>query len=188
MNRKNLANIRQNFAQAVFTHQVQEAASNRKTDRAIRYKIVNIVLVTTVLALLVVQTVIPSNLVFTYISAGLTVFEVVFQIIQLTFNVEHEAASHKSAALRYMSLRGKYTLLITDIVANSIKPDVIRSRRDALQEEYQIIAEMSPQTTSSDYDTAQSRLGLIGGSSEQYTWSDDEIDRFLPSDLKLSDN
>ena len=60
MNRKNLANIRQNFAQAVFTHQVQEAASNRKTDQAMRYKIVNITLVTTVLALLVVQAFIPS--------------------------------------------------------------------------------------------------------------------------------
>ncbi len=182
MNKTNLAAVRQNFAQTVFTHQAQEAAASRKLARAGRYKKANIGFVGVILVMLVLQSFFPSNLVFTYVSAGLTVWEIVFLIIQLTFNVEQEAVGHKNAALKYMSLRGRYLSLITDIISDDVKPEIIRSRRDALQDEYQTISDLSPQTAAEDYITAQARLGLTGND-EQYTWSDGEINRFLPQEL-----
>jgi hypothetical protein len=184
MNKINLASVRRNFAQSVFTHQVQEAAANRKIVSANKYKKLNVGFISVVLVLLVIQSFIPDNLIFTYISAGMTVCEIVFQVVQLTFNVEQEAASHKSAALKYMSLRGKYLSLITDILSDSVSLKVVQAKRDALQDEYQTVSDLSPQTTEEDYVVAQSRLGLTGGSEEQYTWSDEEIDRFLPKTLR----
>lgn len=83
-----------------------------------------------------------------------------------------------------MALRGKYSLLITDILSGGVKPEAMRSRRDSLQDEYRTVSELSPQTSSVDYTTAQSQLGLTGGDSEQYTWSDSEINKFLPNDLR----
>jgi hypothetical protein len=60
------------------------------------------------------------------------------------------------------------------------------SRRDALQSEYQIICDLSPQTSPEDYREAQKKLnkrGVVDG--EELTWSDEEIDRFLPKELRL---
>ena len=71
MNKINLAAIRQNFAQTVFTHQVQEAAANRKLAKADKYKKANVGFVSLILAMLVLQSSFSSNLVFTYISLSL---------------------------------------------------------------------------------------------------------------------
>jgi len=187
MDNVNLAIVRQNFAQSVFTHQVQEAAANRKLKRASGYKKLNIAFVGIILVMLVLQSFFPSNLIFTYISAALTVCEIVFLIVQLTFNVEQEAVGHKNAALKYMSLRGRYQSLMADIISGNVKAEVILSRRNSLQDEYQTVSDLAPQTSGDDYDTAQSRLGLTGDD-EQYTWSDQEIDRFLPRDLISKSN
>lgn len=56
-----------------------------------------------------------------------------------------------------------------------------------LQNEYQTICDLSSQTEPSDYDSAQIKLnikGLVKG--EEFTWTDEEIDRFLPKELRLA--
>jgi hypothetical protein len=179
---KNLAVVRQSFAQCVFTHQVQEAASNRMQSSAKKYKIVNIVLVSVVLVLLVVQAFFPQNLVLTYISAGITAGEIIFLVVQLTFSVEQQSVLHKNSALKYMSLRDRYKNLLADIVDGTKNKHELLACRDALQVEYQTVSDMSPITSSNDYDQAQESLGL-DGKGEQYTWSDKEINRFLPKEL-----
>ena len=61
----------------------------------------------------------------------------------------------------------------------------IITERDLLQEQYQIVSSLSPQTNYNDYKKAQ--LALLGKkvSNEEFTWSEEEINRFLPKDLKL---
>jgi len=78
-------------------------------------------------------------------------------------------------------------LLITDIMNQKISIDMICDKRDTLQAEYQQVSNRSPITTSKDFDTAQLRLNKrakVAG--EQFTWSNEEIDRFLPEELRLS--
>jgi hypothetical protein len=58
------------------------------------------------------------------------------------------------------------------------------ARRNALQQEYQSISDLSPSTGEDEYVKAQKLLGL-NGSGEQFTWTDKEIDRFLPEELHL---
>jgi len=84
-----------------------------------------------------------------------------------------------------MSIRDRYRLLITDIMNEKSSKKDIHERRNALQNEYQSISDLSPATTEDDYLGAQKLLGL-NGVGEQFTWSDKEIDRFLPEELKLS--
>jgi len=45
---------------------------------------------------------------------------------------------------------------------------------------------MSPVTTSKDYSKAQLALGIGNNFDEEFSWSDSEIDRFLPKNLRLS--
>lgn len=186
MDIKNLSIIRQSFANTVFTHKVQEVAAENQEKYVLIVKITNIVLVSIVLILLLVQAANPKNLIFSYIGAGITVAEIIFLIIQLSFNFEQKVIMHKNAALKYMGLRDAYRSLVTDVMNKSISSNEIISRRDLFQREYQIISALAPQTGSKDYTEAQKRLNKRGAvAGEEFTWSDEEIDWFLPENLRL---
>ena len=186
MDTKNLSTARQTFANAVFTHKVQEVAAENKCHKAYKIKMANIIFAGIVLVLLVLQASFPNKIIFSYIGAGVTIGEVLFLIIQLSFGFEQQMVLHKNSALKYMQLRDKYRLLIADIMNDILSPTEIIARRDLLQSEYQVISDLSPQTGKEEYDEAQIRLnrkGIVG--SEQFTWSDEEIDRFLPEELRI---
>lgn len=186
MDTKNLSIIRQSFASTVFTHKVQEVAAENQEKNVLIIKIINIVLVSIVLILLLVQASNPQNLIFSYIGAGITVAEIIFLIIQLSFNFEQRVIMHKNSALKYMGLRDAYRTLITDVMNESVPANEIIARRDLLQREYQIISDLAPQTGSKEYTEAQKRLNKRGAvSGEEFTWSDEEIDWFLPEGLRL---
>jgi len=186
MDIKNLSIVRQSFASTVFTHKVQEIAAENQETNVLVVKIVNIVLVSIVLLLLIIQAANPANPLFSYIGAGITVAEVIFLIIQLSFSFEQKVIMHKNSALKYMGLRDAYRALITDIMSTSIPTTEVVARRDLLQREYQIISDLAPQTGSKEYVEAQRRLNKRGSvQGEEFTWSDEEIDWFLPESLRL---
>jgi len=136
--------------------------------------------------LLFLQAAYPQKKWLTYVAAGITIAEVIFLIIQLTFSFEQQMAMHKASALQYMGLRDCYRSLITDIMNEDIITEMVLSKRDLLQREYQIISDLSPQTGSKEYTEAQKRLNKRGAvQGEEFTWSDEEIDRFLPETLRL---
>jgi hypothetical protein len=186
MDTKNLSIIRQSFANCVFTHKVQEVAADFQNKKANKVKILNIVFTAIVLILLVIQTACPTALILSYIAAGITVGEVVFLIVQLTFNFEQKGVLHKNSALKFMGLRDNYRLLITDVMNESIDTQAIMAKRDNLQHQYQVICDLAPQTSGKEYTEAQKRLNKRGAvSGEEFTWSDEEIDWFLPEKLRI---
>lgn len=186
MDIKNLSIIRQSFANTVFTHKVQEVAAENKEKKVTTTKITNIVLVALVLVLLVLQSLYPSNTIFSYIGSGVAIGEILFLIVQLSFGFEQQMVLHKNSALRYMQLRDKYRSLIVDIMNERATQEELIPRRDLLQSEYQVISDLSPQTGMLEYKEAQRRLNKAGVvESEQFTWSDEEIDRFLPESLRI---
>lgn len=186
MDIKNLSIIRQTFANTVFTHKIQEVAAENQEKIVFIVKVANVLLVTVVLVLLIIQVSNPNNLIYSYIGSGFTVAEIIFLIIQLSFNFEQRALAHKNCALKYMGLRDAYRLLITDVMNDAISTAELISCRDLLQREYQIISELAPQTGPKEYTEAQQRLnrrGTVQG--EEFTWSDEEIDWFLPEALRI---
>ncbi len=187
MDMKNLAIIRQSFANTVFTHKVHEVAAELQEDKSFWVKIINIFLVSLVLAFLFLQTKFPESIIFSYVGVGITISEIIFLIVQLTFSFENRAISHKNSALKFLGLRDSYRLLITDVMNGSIKKSEIIYQRDRLQKEYQIISELAPQTGNKEYTKAQKKLNKRGAiQGEEFTWSDEEIDWFLPEELRLS--
>ena len=83
-----------------------------------------------------------------------------------------------------MALRDKYKNFIADIMNWLSEADIV-SRRDLLQEQYQIINQLALPSTSQDYKEAQSSLLGTNNSDEEFTRSDREINRFLPKELHL---
>lgn len=186
MDTKNLSIARQQFAQSVFTHKVQESAAERNNVYFIWVKIINIFLVSLTLLFLILQAFNQKIPIYSYIAAGITLIEIIFLVIQLNFNFDKKMSEHKSSALKYMALRDKYKIFIVDIVNNNLSDKEIRDKRDTLKNEYQLVSDMAPQTNFKNYGKAQEKLFGRKKSGEEFTWSDDEIDYFLPEDLKLA--
>jgi predicted nucleic acid-binding protein len=137
--------------------------------------------------MLILQLSHPTNAIFSYIGAGITIGEIIFLVIQLSFGFEQQMILSKNSALKYMQLRDRYRALIVDIMGEKISSDEITSRRNLLQSEYQVISDLSPQTGIKEYEEAQRRLNKKGVvDNEQFTWSDEEIDRFLPENLRIA--
>jgi hypothetical protein len=90
------------------------------------------------------------------------------------------AQKHRDTAADIWPIRESYLSLLTDIVGDDEVLADLRSRRDALQDSLAAIYKGAPHTDGKAYGEAQDALKKY----EEYTFSDDEIDAFLPSALK----
>ena len=93
--------------------------------------------------------------------------------------------NHRLAAEYYKELRDIYLLLLEEIASNEGNLSELRSRSKEYQQQYSNIGKYSPTTTYEDYKDAQTSLGLNGNSDEEFTWKDEEINRFLPEKLRI---
>lgn len=174
---------RQLFAQCVFNHKINEKACERLEKLAGKIKIINIMDLVLVLIFLVLQIYFPLSNIFGAVSIGLTIFEVAFLFIQKEFPFEDNARDYKKIALRFLKLRDECLALISDLMSTNTKGKLLE-RRDYLLNQYHTVCDLAPQTDHSDYANAQ--ISLLGEAkdNEEYTWSDMEIDRFLPENLR----
>lgn len=181
----NLWIVRQQFAQCVFNHKVQESACERNEKSSNKIVVWNIVILVIVLGLLIIQLIYPDKSWISYLSAGVTAWEIIFLVIQLTFSFQEKSINHKNSALQYMGLRDEYKNFIVDIIDSSMTYELINQKRDQLQNKYQLISELSWQSKYIDYLRAQVKLFWDNRSGEEFTWSNNEINQFLPASLHL---
>lgn len=184
MNKENLSIIRQQFAQCVFNHKIHEKASDRLDALQGKVKWINIIILAFVIVFLVLQLKYSDNFIFGGISIAITIFEILFLFVQKEFSIDDKAKEHKKIALQYLGLRDKCKNFVVDIM-NNLENEKIISKRDLLQEQYQIISSLSPQTKYEDYTKTQIHLLGKTNTDEEVTWSDAEINRFLPKDLHI---
>jgi hypothetical protein len=78
-----------------------------------------------------------------------------------------------------------YMSLIEKIMSNNTEEHTLRVERDKLLKNYSAIGEFAPVTDYKDYTATQKTLGLEGNSGEEFTWSNEEINKFLPKELRL---
>lgn len=90
------------------------------------------------------------------------------------------AQKHKQAAGDIWLLRERYLSLLTDLAADARPLDELRKERDELVAALHTVYAGSPSTTHKAYKEAQAALQRH----EDMTFSYDEIDKFLPGELK----
>ena len=91
--------------------------------------------------------------------------------------------SHEETASDIWLIREKYQSLITDLVIGGKPLETIQQERDVLMEELHSVYSNASRTTYKAYKKAQQALKY----SEDMTFSDEEIDAFLPNELKRSE-
>lgn len=90
------------------------------------------------------------------------------------------AKSHPDTAVQMWSIRESYLSLLTDIKLNNLTLNQIQAKRDELQNQLASVYQNAPRTNSKAYDKASQALK----SNEEMRFSDEEIDKFLPNDIR----
>lgn len=183
----NLSAVRQNFGNVVYTYKIHEYCSEQEINKKRNYNILNLIIVFFILVSLLLGAYSSCSKICTFLSAGLSVIEITILISFLMSNPENKSLRHKKSALELIYIRERYISLMADIFNSAISPEEIRSRRDLLINECKKIYENSPETNHAAFKEIQKRLnpkGAVDG--EEFTFTDDEIDRFLPEKLRLS--
>lgn len=96
------------------------------------------------------------------------------------FNLIEKANEHKAASDTLWKIREEYITLLTDF--EDLPSDLIRLKRDELQNRTHEVYLSSPRTDSKSYILAQKALKK----EEEQTFSDEELDLLLPNSLRRS--
>lgn len=180
MDKINLEVIRESFGRVVYSHKTHEKDAEIVNFQAIITKWINIFL-TVLTSGTLISTIVTNEIILAYLGAVFAALTLGFTIFQLSFNPEAKAEKHRQTAKELWYIREKYVNLIADIVNNQIGDDVIKTQRNEIIEELKLIYKFAPITSSKAYQKAREALKI----NEELTFSDEEIDQFLPSELKM---
>ncbi len=190
MNNYLLSNIRFYFAQSVFMNNCHYKAYSRlgRRKELISKIVFSFSGITVILLILQIvgleQKYQPLLHIVAFVGLILTGASLVFELINKE-DLSILMYQQKNAAEKYKALRDKYMALLEEVMSNSTDEQTLRTKRDELLTAYSNIGEFAPVTDYADYAAAQKALGLAGNSDEEFTWSNDEINKFLPKELRI---
>ncbi len=173
------AQIRECFGRVVYSHKTQEKCADIVLKIHKRLKLTLIIISAVVTTSLLIKLfgdnewalmvgVILSTLLF-----GLNTY-------MKDFDLGEIAQKHTNAANELWDIRETYFSLLTDIKANQLSINQISNQRDELQKRLSSVYSGSPRTNYKAYKEASKALKV----NEELTFSDKEIDAFLPKELR----
>ncbi len=196
MNQLLLSTTRHFFAQCVFMNSIHYKAYNRMRERQNLYKKITAWISGSTLALIILEVIafqaflemdrlITILSVLSYVGLILTAVSLLFTMFQKD-DISEIKINHRLAAESYKELRDSYLLLMEKMFSNDGDLSELRTTSKEYQQQYSNIGKYSPTTTYEDYQETQKGLGLKGNSDEEFTWIDEEINRFLPQKLRIT--
>jgi DNA repair ATPase RecN len=173
--------IREIYGRVVWTHKTQEKCADIIWKRHMCLKVVQVVLsaLTTTGILIAVfgESKIAgiSSAILSTLTFGLSTYTKDYDLGEI-------AQKHSTAAITLWNVREKYLSLIADLRLGRYSVEEIYTRRDELQTELYNTYKGSPRTINKAYQEASKALT----NSEEMTFSNQEIDKLLPSTLRLN--
>lgn len=177
--------LRECYGRAVYSHKTHEKCADILLDRHKKIKLWQIILsalVTAGLAAAIFDFGGPANYekCGTFVAVLLSTALLVLNAYTKDYDLGEIAQKHRQAGADLWIIREKYLSLLTDLRLHVASLDEIRLRRDQLIEDLHAIYTGAPSTDYKAYVKAQKALQEL----EDMTFSDEEIDAFLPKELK----
>ncbi len=175
------------FAQCVFMTTIHYKAYNRLQNRERILRIFSLIIASLTMLIIVLQTIgaiegIQKLLdILSYCGLVLTGVSILFFVFTKE-NLSEIKVQHKNIAEEYKAIRDQFMLLIGKLTQN--KDAENDNELDSMIQRYSEIGKYAPSTTGNDYEFAQKSLGIGNSNDEGFSWSNEEIDRFLPEELK----
>jgi hypothetical protein len=116
----------------------------------------------------------------TFVAVILSTILLVLNSYTKDYDLGEIAQKHRQAGADLWVIREKYLSLLTDLSMATSSIDEARVQRDRLIDELHVVYTGAPSTNYKAYIEAQKALQQL----EDMTFSDDEIDAFLPKELK----
>ena len=173
------AQIRECYGRVVWSHKTQEKCADiiLKRNNFLKWmQIVLSTLTTTGLVVTIFGDVVWVKITSAIVSAVLLLLNTYLKSKDLGAIVQQ----HTNAAADIWNVRESYLSMLTDLKMDDVSIENIRKKSDKLQEGLASIYKGSPRTISKAYKEAKNALKL----NEEMTFSDEEIDCFLPVELR----
>lgn len=171
--------IREIYGRVVYTHKTHEKCADVLKKRSDCFKFFEIFLsAATTTSILVV--VFGDGKLFQIIAAVCATILLAITLYSKDFNLLAIAEKHKQAALNILELREKLLSLLVDIRIGNEDIKSLQQRRDDINEQLINIYRGAPKTINKAYQIASKALQK----NEEFTFSDEEIDKFLPESLR----
>lgn len=171
--------IRECYGRVVYSHKTHEKCADILLQKNGHIKILQIVL----------SALVTGGVISTFFGSGnwgsaLSVVLSTTLLVINSYTKDHDlgeiAQKHRQAGAELWIVRERYLSLLTDLRIGDSSLDDIRSRRDELLQDLHTVYTGAPSTNYKAYKMAQTALKAL----EDMTFSDDEIDAFLPRELK----
>lgn len=169
--------VRECYGRVVYAHKTHERMADRCTATLSRFKIAQIALNALTSAGLV-GIVVTSKTWVELATAAVSFLSLFVSAYLKNFDPGSTAQKHRDAAAKLWNVRECYLSLLTDLP--QLPRVVAVERRNELQALLATLYTGAPQTNGKAYREAQKRLQKM----EDMTFSDKEIDCFLPMSLK----
>jgi hypothetical protein len=173
------AQLRENYGKTVYSHKVHEKCADDYSKKLRLIKLLQILL-SAITAGTLIATLFGDNKAGTIIAVILSTALLALNTYTKDYDLGELAQKHVETATRLWSIRESYLSLLTDLSDENISLEEAIAIRDELQESLASIYLNAPRTTSKAYAAAQKALKL----NEELTFSDEEIDKFLPTPLR----
>lgn len=171
--------LRECYGRAVYSHKTHEKCADILLARLGRIKLLQIVLSAITTGSLL-TTILGSGKEAAVIGMLVSTGLLVLNAYAKNYDLGELAQKHKQAANDIWLIREQYLSLLTDLTAGGKSDDEIRAERDRLVVALHAVYAGSPSTTYAAYRRAQESLKH----NEEMTFSDEEIDAFLPKQLR----
>lgn len=177
--------LRECYGRVVYSHKTHEKCADILLARHKQIKFWQIILSALltgglVTALFEFSTLAAYQKCGAFIAVVLSTLLLVLNSYTKDYDLGEIAQKHRQAGADLWAIREKYLSLLTDLTMAAATPDVIRSERDKLADELHAVYIGAPSTNFKAYSRAQKALKEL----EDMTFPDNEIDAFLPKELK----
>lgn len=171
--------LRECYGRVVYTHKTHEKCADLLLDKLNKMKNLQLVLLAITTGSFI-STVIGDAKTGAIIGSILSAILLFINTYLKDYDLGTIAQKHRQAASEIWLIREKYLSLLIDLKLQTKDIEEITNGRDALMNELSTIYAGAPSTNYKAYSMAQKALKEL----EDMTFSDEEIDKFLPSELK----
>ena len=171
--------LREAYGRVVYSHKTHEKCADILLTEGARLRVIQIVLsaISTGGALAAIAGDSKAGVI---VAAAVSTVLLGINSYAKSFDHGEVAQKHKTAANHLWLIRERYLSLLVDVRMGERPIEALQKERDAITKELSAIYRGAPPTNSKAYARAQDALK----NREDLTFSDQEIDAFLPRELK----
>ena len=171
--------LRECYGRVIYSHKTHEKCADILLSRFARIKLWQIIL-SAITTAGFIGSVFGAGKIGAVIGVIVSTGLLALNAYTKNYDLGELAQKHKQAANDLWIIREQYLSLLVDLAMREKPIEALQSHRDVLVEQLHIAYSSAPSTTSDAYKEAQEALQHR----QDMTFSDEEIDAFLPKELK----